>query len=306
MNDDRRIQSVRNAWVNALRSEVLRVHTADIARVGHVGVWLASFADADGGNCFPNRETLGALAGCSPETVTRCVKVLVAVGMLRAKRRPNNATVYQLLLPVDRPDWATHMHLYGDTRQKRAHRAAKLAAAEEIEQRRTASMDVIRTASMVGGPDSVHGLRSGQRPRTPSEDPDSVHGRPRTASTDAIRTASMAGGTSTSLPPVGTHSPDQDAADHQPQPQVRAGAQGENDQDPPIRAVPDPHPDAPRCHGCGRPVITRRSGRTGHENCQPDATTQRAVQPPLLLSLASEPLRPAAATPDTAPDADTA
>lgn len=301
MNDDRRIQSVRNAWINALRSEVLRVGTADIARVAHVAVWLASFADADGGNCFPSRETLAVLAGCTPETVTRCVRVLVAVGMLRAKRRPNNATVYQLLMPVQRPEWEKHLHLYSETRQKRAYRAKKLAEAQGAGQSRTASMDAVRTASTAGVPDSVHGLGSGQRPRTPSGDSDSVHGRPRTASTDVFRTASMAGGTSTALPPVGTYSPDHEMADHSPQPQVREGARPAKDPDPAIRAVPDPDPDVPRCSGCGRSMAVRASGRTGHEQCA--ARPPSAVQPPLLLGV---PTPPPGADAATQPQADTA
>lgn len=223
MKDTARTQSVRNAWTNALRAEVLRVHTLDMAKVAGVGSWIATYADADGGGAFPSRETLATLAGCSPEAVTRAVKVLVAVGMLARKRRPNAPTMYQLMMPLGRPDWAVHMHLYSDTRQ-RSWNAEKKRLAEKEAAARTASVDAVRTASALNVPDSVHG-------RGPN-DPDSVHGRPRTASADGIRTASTDAPTNTDLPTVGTPFPDQDAADDQPQPQVAREQAAANDLDP--------------------------------------------------------------------------
>ncbi|MEV7358177.1 hypothetical protein [Kitasatospora sp. NPDC091276] len=179
-----RTQTVRNAWTNVLRAEVLRVGSRDLAAVARVGVWLATYADADGTNAFPARETLAVLAGCTAESVTRALRVLEGVGMVTKRRRPNATAVYRLVLPVARPNWDQHLHHYTDTRQRKARAAEKAKAIEEH----------LRTASPAGVPDSVPAGGSGQRPRTLPTVPDSVPGRPRIASPDAIRTASPAGG----------------------------------------------------------------------------------------------------------------
>ncbi|MFJ8049279.1 helix-turn-helix domain-containing protein [Streptomyces luteogriseus] len=193
MTTDDRVQSVRNAWTNALRAEVLRVgrRIPEVARVVTVGMWIATYADADGSNAFPGRDTLATLSGCSQETVTRAVKVLMGVGVLARKRRPNASAMYQLLMPLGGGlDWAAHIHHMTDTRQRKAHAKAK---AERIaEATRNASTDAVENLS-----DSVRGrvpdsVRAGGS-ETPPTDPDSVHGRPRTASVDAFRTASAAG-----------------------------------------------------------------------------------------------------------------
>jgi hypothetical protein len=267
-SDRDRVQTVRNAWTNALRAEVLRVGRTipEVARVANVGVWLATYADADGSNAFPGRETLAQLAGCSQETVTRAVKVLIGVGMLARKRRPNASAMYQLLVPVERPEWAAHIHHYTDTRQRKAHakkkarEVAAMQSAETEETARTASMDAFRTASTDGVPDSVHG--GGSEPD--SEAPDSVHGRPRKASMDAVRTASMAG-VYQYLPTYG-RDPDlhHDSADHSPQPQVRAGARGENDRSPGQGTAESPA--FARCAECEIPLL--RSGRTICHSCE--------------------------------------
>ncbi|MGV9271486.1 helix-turn-helix domain-containing protein [Kitasatospora sp. NPDC003701] len=187
-----RTQTVRSAWTNALRAEVLRIGSRDLAAVARVGVWLATYADADGSNAWPSRETLAVLAGCTPESVTRALRVLEGVGVLAKRRRPNSTAVYRLLIGAERPDWGRHMHHYTDTRQRKARAAQKAALADGLT--RKASPDAVRTASPQGVPDSVPGLGSGQRPRTPSGGSDSVPGHPRTASPDAVRTASPAGG----------------------------------------------------------------------------------------------------------------
>lgn len=191
MSTDDRVQSVRNAWTNALRAEVLRVgrRIPEVARVVTVGMWIATYADADGSNAFPGRDTLATLSGCSQETVTRAVKVLMGVGVLARRRRPNASAMYQLLMPLGSKglDWAAHIHHMTDTRQRKAHAKAK---AERMA--RTASVDAVEnpTDSVRGRvPDSVRAGGS-----EPSEtNPDSVHGRPRKASKDAVRTASAAG-----------------------------------------------------------------------------------------------------------------
>lgn len=257
MSSSDRVQTVRNAWINALRAEVLRKGApAELPRIANVGVWLATYTDADGGGAFPSRETLAALAGCSSETVTRVVRVLMAVGMLGRKRRPNQSSVYQLLMPVERPDWHAHIHLYTDTRQRRDHakrkaqQAAEAAARAEEEATRKASEDAVRKASMDCVPEGVHGGVS-----EPSETaPEGVHGRPRKTSPDAFRKASMAG------PYQYNHLTVDPDIDHTPpepgqQPPVRAGARGENDH-PPAEL-----PDFIRCADCGTPMINR-PGRT--------------------------------------------
>jgi hypothetical protein len=55
LSDSDRVQSVRNAWTNALRAEVLRVGRTipEVARVAAVGMWIATYTDADGSNAFP-------------------------------------------------------------------------------------------------------------------------------------------------------------------------------------------------------------------------------------------------------------
>ncbi|TWF99949.1 helix-turn-helix domain-containing protein [Kitasatospora viridis] len=304
-------QSVRNAWVNALRAETLRERNRAQATVALVGHMIATYTDADGGGAFPSRETLALLCGCTTETVSRAVAVLTAVGMLARKRRPNSPMVYQLLLPVSRPDWDSHMPAFTETRQKRARAAAKERLATELEAAlagtaptsRTASPDAIRTASPAGLPDSVPG-------RHPKES-DSVPGRPRLASPDAIRTASPAGGTRTP-----TSGRDQDThhtlAGHVQQPQHRAPDPRTDD---PQLLPPDWTPSTAAIEAAqsnrtaaGRPVLTgselitvtrrfRSRVRADHWLTTPDAANARwitwverersgdADQPPLLLSL---------------------
>lgn len=265
MSSSDRVQTVRNAWINALRAEILRTGPAipEVARVGAVGVWIATYADADGGNAFPGRETLARLAGCSQETVTRAVRVLTKVGMLERRRRPNASSVYQLMVPTGRLDWARHMTIFTDTRQRRAHaqkKAREIAAMDQTPG--TASVDAVRTASVAGGPDSVRGGGS-----TPLEEtPDSVHGRPRTASTVAVRTASVAG-VYQYLPTSG-RDPDTDHTPPEPgpQPQVRASARGENDFSPHQQHDDSQQRDFALCTTCDEPMVPR-PGRTAHAHC---------------------------------------
>lgn len=228
-------QAFRTAWINAMRKELLRVgkRIPEVARVVHVGVWIATYADADGSNAFPGRDTLAVLAGCSEETVTRCVKVLVGVGALARKRRPNASSMYLLLPTVLLPgglSWEEHMHHYTNTRQRAAH--AKKKAEDAAKVVRTASMDVVREEGG-GKPDSVHGCGPdsvhGGGSASAAQEPEGVHGRPRTTSMDAFRTASMAG--VYKIPPTSGRDPrtDKDRVADSPQPQERAGGRGEDD-----------------------------------------------------------------------------
>ncbi|MGW6598475.1 helix-turn-helix domain-containing protein [Streptomyces sp. NPDC055036] len=284
MSSSDRVQTVRNAWINALRAEVLRDGVpAELPRIANVGVWIATYADADGGGAFPSRETLGTLAGCAQETVTRCVKVLIAVGMLTRRRRPNASSVYQLLIPVSRPDWAAHIHLYTNTRQRKAHAAKKAdqvadVARKETSAVRTASVDADRTASTDCVPDSVHDGGS----EHPPEGPDSVHGRPRTASMDTFRTASMVGPYQYNHPYGVDPDPDHNLAEPEPQPQVRAGAGAREKNDsspqPPATSSNEPPLTFARCSACGERMIPdpQRPNRDRHTRCTPIAAERTA------------------------------
>ncbi|MFD4569350.1 helix-turn-helix domain-containing protein [Streptomyces sp. NPDC058467] len=227
MSSDDRVQSARNAWINALRAETLRVGRAipEVARVVTVGMWIATYADADGSNSFPGRDTLATLTGCSQETVTRAVKVLMGVGVLARRRRPNASSMYQLLMPLGGKglDWESHIHHMTDTRQRQAYAKKKAQdIAKAVDNSRTASTDAVENPS-----ESVHGrgpdsVRSGGS-ELPPRDPDSVHGRPRKASVDAVRTASVAGVYQYSSTSGRDPIPDHTMAGLSPQPQPRAG-----------------------------------------------------------------------------------
>lgn len=247
-----RVQSVRNGWTNMLRAEVLASDLPDLPRVTAVGVWLATFADADGGNAFPSRETLARLAGCSVDTVTAAVNVLMHVGVLVRRRRPNKSAVYQLLLPMESPDWAAHMHLLTDTRQRRAHAAKKKRDAKALAESRTASVDAVRKASVAGVPDSVRGGGT----NSSAETPESVRGRPPTASTDAVRKASVAGVDHNPSTYGRDPLPDEDAAGLSPQPQVAGAREDEGTTSSPEQ--PDtPEQDAPALHALPTPPGTQ-------------------------------------------------
>lgn len=259
-----RVQSVRNAWTNAVRGEVLRSDIPELPRIVAVGVWIATYADADGSNAYPSRETLARLTGSAPETVTRAVKVLIAVGLLARKRRPNASAVYQLIIPMGRPDWAAHVHLYTDNRQRRARAKQKAEETAAAIEERTASADAIREASPADVPDSVPGHLP--------EGSDSVRGRPRKESADTFRTASPAGAyqylSTSGRDPL----PDHDMAAVEPQPQVRAGEPGKDEflQPATTERETSPVPAVARCTACGGPLIqrARRRARTHCHRCE--------------------------------------
>lgn len=238
--DSPRTQSVRNAWTQALRNEVVRTGSRAVAKIAHVGVWLATYGDADGSNCFPGSGTLATLTGSSEETVGRALRVLRVVGLIAGKRRPNGTTVYQLLMPFGgRVDWEPHLHLYTESRQKRARAKRKQAEIEEYLDSRTPSPDAVRNPSPTGDPDPVPdgGTNSPvtelNSARTPSAD--GYGTRPGTAS----GTRPRRGGTSTSLPTVGTPSCDPEMADDPPQPQAaRASPPRKPIQPPLMTSVP--------------------------------------------------------------------
>ncbi|MFE6426773.1 hypothetical protein ACFVOB_15045 [Streptomyces rochei] len=254
MSTDDRVQSVRNAWTNALRAEVLRVgrRIPEVARVVTVGMWIATYADADGSNAFPGRDTLGTLAGCSQETVTRAVRVLMGVGVLARKRRPNASAMYQLLMPLGGGlDWQTHIHHMTETRQRVARRKEKEQRAAEAATR-NASGDAVRKASASDVPDSVRVGGSEPAPATP----DSDRGRPRNASGDAVRTAS-ASGVYQYIPTSGRDPlPDHTLAGLSPQPPKRAGEAVNDESSTGERPAAKPR-DAALAAVRARPVLAR-------------------------------------------------
>ncbi|TLQ45787.1 helix-turn-helix domain-containing protein [Streptomyces marianii] len=187
MSSSEHVQSVRNAWINRVRDEALRARRPEVSKAAHVGIIIATYADADGSNAFPSTATLSAIAGCTEETVTRCVRLLKATELMAAKRRPNQSTVYQLLIPTERINWAAHMHIWGESRQAKARRLAKEKAAAELAAKadpRNPSGDAVRNPSPAGDPEPVPGgapTDSGTRPRTapepvPGRDPEPVPG----------------------------------------------------------------------------------------------------------------------------------
>lgn len=231
----------------------------EVSKAFHVGFIIASYADADGGGAFPSAATIGAIAGYSEDTVTRCVRLLAAVGLIERTRRPNKSAVYQLLIPTQRPDWKAHMDVWGESRQARARRKVKEREMAELlaeRQSRNPSGDGIRNPSAAGVPEPVPGgvpNPPGTRPRTglipvPGRVPEPVPG-----------------GGDQYIPTSGRDPhPDHDMAEPEPQPQVRAGTQRENDHSPPEPAAPDFR----RCTTCGDPMAPR-PGRTTHTHCTP-------------------------------------
>ncbi|MFF8566309.1 helix-turn-helix domain-containing protein [Streptomyces albidoflavus] len=252
-------QSPRNAWINALRNEALRVGRTEVSRCVHIGLLIATYADGDGGNAFPSARTLATVAGCSEETVGRCVKVLMAVGVLRRRRRPNRASVYQLVVPVARPDWESHLHLYTDTRQARRRAAAKeRACAAEFGARPPAagspSPDGVRTPFPPVGPDTV--------PAGDSAPPGTRSGTPPAPVAERVSDTVPAGGDH--YPPTcgGYPHPDHTPAPRSPQPPVGAATSAPLAR---CETCPTPllRPGRTRCHGCEhRPAATGAVYRT--------------------------------------------
>jgi hypothetical protein len=256
---DRGVQTVRNAWINALRNEVLRTDISELPRIVTIGIWIATYADADGSSAFPGRETLARLAGAAKETVTRAVNVLVAVGVLQRKRRPNQSTLFQLVIPTERPDWEAHMHLYTETRQKehRRRKEAQERAERAAETARTAFQDVSRKASPTGLPEGVAGRSS--------DDPEGVAGRPRKESQDAFRKASPT--VAYQFTPTSGRDPerDQETAEHSPQPQVDGPSAPHQDPSPSHRPDSDFAPT--RCAVCHDPMVHRPGRADVHAHC---------------------------------------
>lgn len=267
MNDGKREQLPRNAWTYRLRDEAQRARRPEVAKAAHVGVWLATYADPDGGGAFPSGATLAAICGCTRETVTRAVNLLMAVGMLERRKRPNKTPMYQLLLPVGRIDWDTHMDVWGESRQAAARRKAKTEAAKELA--RKASRDGNRKTSGDATQDCPEGVRGGIPEDVRGGHPDDSGRRPRTHMEDVPGRIpeGVRGGGDQDTPTYGRDPlNNQGPAEDSPQPQKRAGARETNDESPREDA---PAPSAfTRCTECGERMI-RRADRTTHSHCTP-------------------------------------
>lgn len=262
------MQTVRNAWINRVRDEALRMRRPEVSKCVHIGMLIATYADADGSNAFPSGATLAAIAGCTEETVTRCVRVLVAVGLLERKRRPNRSAMYRLIVPMQRPDWVPHMHLYTDTRQARRKRelkekeVAEALAAREAEAARNPSQNGVRGPLQKGVPDTV--------PAGGSEESGTRSGTPPEPVPRRVPEPVPAGGDQ--YIPTSGRDPqsDHNLAGHSPQPPTpagpREGVSGAYGAAPALRSVPSP----PR-------------GRASTGAKAPDGSSQR----PLLLPVRS-------------------
>lgn len=262
---DRTVQTPRNAWINRVRDEALRCHRPEVCKAFHIGFIIASYADADGSNIFVGQDTVATIAGCTDETVSRCLKLLVAVGLLEKRRRPNRTAVYQLLIPTQRPDWELWAHLYTDTRQARRKAAIKQ---QEVAERASA-----RRADTVPEryPDTVPAGGSGTRSATGSERSGTRSGTGSDTVLHRVPDTVPAGGDQSSRDPYR----DQEMADDSPQPQVVAPEPGEKDPSP---SQPDDDttqaPALRRCAGCGQPVV-----RAGRDRCAACARDQPRVHP---------------------------
>lgn len=288
MGTTEHVQSVRNAWINRLRDEALRMKRTEVSKCVHIGILIGTYADADGTNAFPAGKTLAAIAGCTEETVTRCVKVLLAVGLLSRKRRPNQSSMYLLVVPMGKAvPWVDHLHLYTETRQARRKRdikAQEVAAAYGTpapEAPRNPLQNGVRNPFQDGGPEPVPagdsgdlGTRSGTVPETVLErGPEPV----------------PAGGDHKS--PTSGRDPgtDHTEADVVSQPQVVAGASSKGDQG--SAEVGEDGQPLRRCAhpGCWQPLVrpgttrcsTHRDPLPGQRR-RPARGREYATQSPLM------------------------
>lgn len=224
----KREQSKRSAWEMRLRNEALHMARPEVSHCVEIGRWIASYADPDGTNAHPSTETLAILHGCSEEFIGRGVRVLMGLGVLGRKRRPNDSSMYTLITPAagQRLDWDAHLHHWTDNRQARQRRKAKEEGAAKLKAR-TPSADGVRNPSPDGvqeGPEPVRGRDSRETETRPRTLPEPVRGR----IAEPVR-----GG------PYQVHTPygsDQakgpETVDVVPQPQVGAGGRESQDEIP--------------------------------------------------------------------------
>ncbi|MFF1467980.1 hypothetical protein [Streptomyces mirabilis] len=290
--------SVRNEWINRLRKEALRMRRPEVSKCVHIGILIATYADADGTRCYPGQDTLAVIAGSTEETVSRCIKVLMAVGLLKRNRRPNKSSEYLLAPPLGSKTlpWEEHLHLYTDTRQaKRKQRlkeqeiAASLAAPAED---RTPLQNGDHTAPDTvpdGGPDTVPAggsEKSGHRSGTGA---DTVLDRVPEPVAERVDHYTPTFGRDPAT--------DQVMADDSPQPQVGGRASGEEfDRSQQQEAAASAELFG-RCEQCHVPLV-----RPGRSRCplhtadqggrKQQTARQRPIQAPLLMPVPNAPAAP--------------
>lgn len=269
--DNERVQSVRNAWINRMRKEALDQKRAEVSACIQIGVWIATYADADGSNAFPSAETLADIVHSTDETVGRAIKVLIAVGLIQRKRRPNLSSMYQLVTPVGPVNWDEHLHLYTDTRQKRRKAEQKKKAIAELlakqeEKGRTTFHTGVRTAVRNGeekGSDTV----VDRSPDTVSAGVSRESGHRSGTGTDTVLeriSYTVPAGGDQYLPTSGRDPlPGPRHVEPVPRPTVRVGARGEDDLSP----AEDERPGR-RCVGPGCRLPLLRPGRKLCYGCE--------------------------------------
>lgn len=89
------MQNVTNAWIRAVRDHGGALE----ARARLAALVVASYADADGSNCFPSVETVARGMGMSDRTAQRALDDLEQAGWLVRWFRPGGSTVYRFLIP---------------------------------------------------------------------------------------------------------------------------------------------------------------------------------------------------------------
>jgi hypothetical protein len=127
--EDDRTESVRSAWTRCLRKEALRMRDADVSKIVHIGLVLATYANADGTNAWPAVPTLATIAGCAEDVVSRSMAALVGIGLLRRKRRPNETPMHVLVIPLGSEPlvWEPHLEPFVKARAATARRRARSA-----------------------------------------------------------------------------------------------------------------------------------------------------------------------------------
>jgi DNA-binding transcriptional ArsR family regulator len=93
-----RTQPLRFEWEQALRRDPYLV-------MGEKGMALlvATWADLDGGSCFPSIETLARSAGYRQRSVRKIIARLRDAGWLRIEPRSGKSNGYRLTIPKRRP-----------------------------------------------------------------------------------------------------------------------------------------------------------------------------------------------------------
>jgi hypothetical protein len=215
-------------------------------RVLFVGLLLASFTDADGGNCWVSPETLASGTGYSVDQVRRCLAALVGVGLLQRTRRQGKPSLLQLLLPAGAGDldWGPPLAVFVEARQASARRRAK-SAKRTAPDREHPSRRGIQNAhrderpgprTPIASGDPEHPSRRGIQPA--AQDQNTHRDAPTTPIATGIQNAHRVGGVP-STPTYGRDPDrDQDVSGPVPQPQVGAREATPPDRPPELQALP--------------------------------------------------------------------